>query len=325
MRDSACVFFLTVKELGGNTRLFFDTPWNRIDRRYGILTGKAAHLCVLSATSTISKIKYSPLADFFKSTETMDFAIPASRRIADLVSSGVITIGAHITRDGINVWARCVEPHPRLGLRTHESYTLEEIESHLSKVRADPPNIDKLNVIQSRERKSVTLAALGFKDLSDAVRFAKTSGIEYIERGGVTNKLPLDSLTSDDLLRSKKEVFARIASIIDHLGTPKCVARITTQRDTLTVDGATTLEEWWGKSTPLQKLNLVMRSKHLLKRGGGANAIDMFWLHKLEDLPCPFRNAEAQVGQKEEGHSAEEEINSSADTPTSAEGVALPW
>jgi hypothetical protein len=42
------LFFLTVKELGGNTRLFFDTPWNRIDRRYGILTGKAAHLCVLS-------------------------------------------------------------------------------------------------------------------------------------------------------------------------------------------------------------------------------------------------------------------------------------
>jgi hypothetical protein len=257
--------------------------------------------------------------------EVMDVNIPTTRRIRELIANGVITLGVHIARDGTDIWARAVQPHPRLGIQAHTSYTLEEIEQKLERVSTQSFKKELLPGSLRKFEENVGIGSLGYNSLEEATLHGYGKSLSETKRAGVTNKLPLDSLTPVDLDRSRKEIFARTCSVIDHLSTAKILSRISSQPDRLAVKGAHDLREWWDDSSPTQKLMLMMRSKHLPERGDGSYRIHGYWLDKLEHLPCPFREAEAQVGQKEGETSAKEEQASSSDeNPASnTQGVSL--
>lgn len=261
----------------------------------------------------------------------MDISIHTSRRIRELVANGVITIGAHITRDGTDVWARSVQPHPRLGVQTHNSYTLEEIETLLAKVEVQPfKNAEEVIASSSKLEGSASLSSFGYSSVEDAISHCERRALRNcITAGGLTNLLPIHSLAPGDLDRPVRDLYARACSVAQVLG-PKIVSHITSQRDTLAVSGARDLTEWWEGASPQKRLIVLSRSKYFPGNREGRTLIHGYWLDKLEALPCPFQDAETQVGQPEEEISAIEEEGSpsysSADDLTSkTEGVALQW
>jgi hypothetical protein len=255
----------------------------------------------------------------------MDITIQTSRRIRELISNGVITVGVHITRDGNEIWARAVQPHPRLGITTHQSYTLDEIESSLAKVKTDLPartDIFSPDLHPARVLARAGEGYYGFADVAAAISYARDH-LRDIKRGSLRNKLPLDSLCKDDLEMKPKDLFARTALVGHHLTTAKLVARIASQRDKLSVKGASTLNEWWSDATAVQRLMLVMRSKHLPKQEDGLVRLHGHWLDKLSTMAFPFRDAEAAVGQEEDEVSAEEGDSSADDLATETQGISL--
>lgn len=269
----------------------------------------------------------------------MDYHIQVSERIQVLVSTGVITLGVHITRDGKDVWARVVQPHPRLGIPTHTSYTLEEIEEKLLKVsslsstgflpkesvvtQASPGKKmyigPKVNAGDS-QRRSKDLNDFGFISISEAIGFAERKGLNKVDHSGISNLLPRDSLTPTDLERPLHELFARACTVASNLGTAKIVSRITSKPDVLRVNGAIDLSDWWAKASPTQRAVILTKAKVFPKQGEQVILLKK-WLDRLDKLPAPFRDAEAQVGKSEIEHSAE---YSSDESPTEAmEGVHI--
>lgn len=252
------------------------------------------------------------------------YTVPSSPRIRELVSSGVITIGVHITRDGIDTWARCTQPHPKLGIASHTSYSLDEIEALLVKIQAPIPQNHRIDVMGTSRFPG---ASLGFSDFQDAVSHGKRVSETY--KGGVKNTLPKGSLTAVDVLGTPSDLFGRACLVTESCGTHTFVSRIASRPKILGRHGVNNLTEWWAVASPSQRLLLLSRAKHLpqdIVLGNGALHIYPEWVKALENLPCPFRDAEAQVGQPEEETSEEEEPfgSSSADLPPKAErGVRL--
>jgi hypothetical protein len=259
------------------------------------------------------------------------YKIEITPRIKDLVRSGVITIGVHITSDGTDVWVRTVQPHPRLDIKTYESMTLLEAETRLSKVSTHASSGLSLRPVKKTapppSGEEGEFNFLGFESVPDAVSFGKQVK-EYRTDGGVRNKLPLDSLTPHDLGSPVKTLYARACSVADRLGTAKIVSRIATKPDSLGVQGCRNLAEWWSGSTATQRLVILSHAKVFQRQAGGIR-IKNHWIDQLEQLPCPFRQAEAQVGQSEAGPSAETELsceNSSSEAESyTTEGVLLEW
>jgi hypothetical protein len=248
--------------------------------------------------------------------------IHMSSRVKSLLESGVITIGAHITRDGIDCWARSVRPHPRAGVQTHTSYTLDEIEMLLKEValpkspqeispRAEPPYTGS---------QSLELLNIGFRTLGEAESFHDAAKLNVTTRNGVRNQLPADSLTPSDFNRGAKVLFARAYAVAKKITNPKLVSHIASQRDKMMVNGSSDLFEWWSKATPVQKIKLLSKARHF-PRSGEETLLARSWLTQIESLPPPFRSAEAQMGKSEEGPSAEENVFSSDDDALSAHGA----
>lgn len=259
----------------------------------------------------------------------MEFKIPVSSRINELVSSGVITIGVHITRDGQEVYARCTQPHPRLGINSYTAMTLDDAENLLAKVETRVKKAfevrSKIEPVQAGSFRS-TNEYFGYKSIGEASDYARRN-LMFAEKDGLKNSLPKDSLSPLDFNRVPKHVFARACSVADVVGTHRLVSRINSDRVNLGQNGTATLKEWWEGATPTQRFVLLTRSKVFPKDRDGSTRIHKNWLDTLELLPCPFRDAEAQVGQPEEGPSAEEPeytSESSVDWPSrKGEGVSI--
>jgi len=257
----------------------------------------------------------------------MDISIQTSRRIRELISNGVITVGVHITRDGNDVWARAVQPHPKLGVLTSTRYSLDEIEQKLESVSVYSLKKSSLPEHPSKVIAVAAQSLYGFKDLGEAIVYAHKRLAES-KRNGVRNKLPLDSLTPHDLDLPQRYLFARTAAVGDHLTSAKVASRINSQRETLSVKGAQNLQEWWTRASATQKVMLLTKSRHLSDKGDRQVRIHGYWLDKFETMPFPFWEAEAQVVSEEGGPSAEEEefnfTSSDEDFPSETEGVTLP-
>jgi len=242
-----------------------------------------------------------------------ELRFPISHRVKELLEGGVITIGVNITLDGHEMWARCVQPHPRLGLTTSHSYDLNEIEDHLSKVIISPIRVGKgkrdLVEIPSRIPRE-DFAVPAFADRNSVLTAVKSRKLNFSMKGGVENKLPLDSLTPYDLNRTNdRDLLARAAFITDRLGTPKLISRIRA-KESLQVKNALDLAEWWKLSTAQQKIQLLSRAKCFTSDGYGNITLERKWLTTIQKLPCPFGDAEAQVDKEEVEPSAEEDFSS---------------
>lgn len=257
----------------------------------------------------------------------MEYKIPTTSRVRQLVDAGVITIGVHIAKDGIETFARCVQPHPRLGLSTHTSMTLEDAEELLAKVATPAPKrwIEKSKTEDRQSPSSSNQSKFhGFKDISEATGFATRNLRMFLTEDGLKNFLPKDSLAPSDMDLRPKELFARACSVAESIGTPRLVSRIASRPEHLTVRGAHSLAEWWRRSDPLQRFVLLTRSKVFPNDGRGHVNVRGKWLDAMSELQCPFRNPETQVGQPEGGFSGEEEASSSADEQSSErEGVQI--
>lgn len=266
----------------------------------------------------------------------MDISIPCSRRIKELIANGVITVGVHIARDGTDVWARSTQSHPRLGVQACTSYTLEDIEHLLAKVSVQPLRVPEGAIAYSEaiseSAKAAAIGAssssrskdlsgptaarnIGFNSIDQAINYVVVKQLDRrVNEKGVVGYLAKDSLTPADLDRPAKHLYARTCAIVEKLTVKKILSRIASQPVILSVKGAATLAEWWSKSTSTQKACLLTRSSLFQKDGSGQVRLHGYWLDKLDSLPCPFRDAEAQVVQHEEGPSAEEKDSySSAD------------
>jgi hypothetical protein len=243
----------------------------------------------------------------------MEFNIPITRRIKELVAGGVITIGAHITRDGQDVWARFTRSYYGLGIRTHISYTLNDAEE-LSK---------KISLMQQKFEGSVELPfslknsslTADFKSVEDAIKYSESNNLNLIQVGSIRNMLPHDSLHPKDFTRGTNDLYARACSVASKITSPKLVSRINTQREILGVSSASNLAEWWSHATPIQRLRLLARTKNFWKEGDDQR-LTKTQHDAMESLQCPFQDAETQMGRQEEELSAKEEDEKS----TSAAG-----
>jgi hypothetical protein len=215
-----------------------------------------------------------------------------------------------MSRDGNDIWVRSVQPHPRLGISTTTTFTVDEAVLAFEKVQTTRHNdvpIAKTKVTLANSSKWNPGDVL-FESINSAISFSKKNNLGVYYKNGVKNFLPKDSLSPFDLERDPQSVFARLCSIAHEMGTPKIVSRISSQPVKLTVYGATNLSEWWTHSSLPQKILLFSRTKHFQTNEKGWIGIKPQWNNLFRDIPCPFRDAEAQVGHKEGGSSAEEEI-----------------
>jgi hypothetical protein len=242
----------------------------------------------------------------------MEFSF--SQRILDLVTSGVITIGIHITQDGNDIWARAVQPHPRLGITTQTSYVPEDLADLLSKITTTRPT--KM-AFGSEPSYPVDNSVKGpgrvhFDSIDKAILYSKKNQLTKHFNGGVWNLLPEDSIVPLDMDRSNLACYARFCAVADKLGTAKLVSRISTNRQNLYVRGSTDLQEWWTNATPLQRVILLGKKKHFSRDESGEIRIHGRWLDLIQELPHPFREAGTQVDQHEEEYSSEESTFSPA-------------
>jgi len=268
----------------------------------------------------------------------MDYNIPVTRRIRELVAGGVISIGVHITGDGIDSWARVNQPHPRLGVQTHTSYTLDEIEHLLVKVVTRPlhssvigaspysgktPAQTIIGGVGAATRSGVVAepipSDLGFSSRDQAILHSKMNGLGEKWKRGIKNELPADSLTPTDFDRSVKDLYARACAVAETLTSPKLVSRISSKPDKLAVKGCESLHEWWSRAEPAQRLMLLTSHRHFAS-GEGRVRIHGNWLDKIQLVPCPFRDPETQMVIKREEISGDSLESSDDDFPMSGQG-----
>jgi hypothetical protein len=238
-----------------------------------------------------------------------DIKIPVTARVRELVEGGVITIGAHITSDGIETYARCTQPHPRLGITTHESMTLADAEERLAKV-STPASKFKGKVAEREDTPLPLNASLhGFSSVADAALKGKRLRKVGYFKAGSKNFLPEDSLHPHDFTRSASDLYACACAIAEKLGTAKLTSRISSKPEVYRINSATSLREWWYASTPQQRFALLTRKQVYPHRKEGGVLVNGKWLDRLQELQCPFQDAEAQVGPPQGVASAEEELH----------------
>jgi len=257
-----------------------------------------------------------------------EYRVPVTARIRELVEGGVITIGVHIARDGIETYARCTQPHPRLGITCHESMTLEDAEKRLAKVSSGTSAYKGKGVLfEKADTSSIQTSHHGFKSVHDASLAGKAPSATTYWNKGLKNFLPGDSLHPEDFNKSSKVLYSRACAVAEKLGSAKLVSRIATKPDVYRISGATSLHEWWYKATPQQRFALLTRRQCFPTREGGGVWVHGKWLSCLQQLQCPFQDAEAQVGQPQGAASAEEEYPSSSDDDLAEtlEGVSIEY
>jgi hypothetical protein len=240
--------------------------------------------------------------------------IDLPERAKELIRGGVITVGVHISKDGMDVWARATQPHLKLGIRTCTSYSIDEIVGLLDKVVTQTSSLRGIDPISVSTESSnqIGILSTGWKSLNEAISFLERNPVKVM-KDGVQNKLPLDSISPFDFSLGDRELFARLAAIANRLGTPKLVSRIASRRDILGVKGAVNLLEWWEGASPSQRIIVLSKAKSLPSDGMGNVKLHSRWLTRMERQPSPFRDAEAQVGTTETETSAAQEEEPSSD------------
>jgi hypothetical protein len=231
-----------------------------------------------------------------------DYSGILSPRALSLVNAGVIVIDIHLTRDGPDVWSRVTQPHPRLGVRTNQSFPVEDLLNMLEKVSLPGRKKERQNYPLTSEVLRHSNTAMPFKE---ALALAKSKNLSSFKQpNGVENLLSPESLTFLDLERTRREFEARVVLVTHKIGQAKLLSRIATS-DVLNISGCDTMEEWWSRATAAQKWGLLTTSKkdlHGKKRDGSDAKIELL----LTGLQCSFRNPESGAGESHFSGSTEE-------------------
>lgn len=225
-------------------------------------------------------------------------------RIRELLEGGVITVDFHLTQDGLDLWGRCTQPHPRLGLTTFQSYDLYTLMGELDKVKITPKpkategvKIPPVSSPSSKEKKKAemdpSLISKRVLSLGDAIAFDRKQRVGSIKLNGVTNNLPKSSLCYRDFLRDIDFVQARAFLVSEQLGASVIRSRISTS-DSLYMDSVRDIGSWWELANPSQRLQVLATASSL-----GQRVVDDTTVSELlRNLQCPFQDPETTVVSK---------------------------
>jgi len=239
--------------------------------------------------------------DKFQQTDSeyneMSIQLEITPRLKRLLSENMISVGAHVTGQGTDIWVRVLQPHPRLAVTTNESMTVSEAEERLAKL--DTPLKVEMKLSQGRVHlRRVTPPETDNWDMALAARVSPKT----ITRGGVVNQLPSDSLCKGDLGLSAYELQARARVVSEKLGHAKLISRIRTAGPSMKVSGATTLAEWWDRAGPDKRWTLLSSAK----KAGGAIEHPWEW-QKVAEINRPFLDTPLDLSTSVEPQGSPEE------------------
>jgi len=210
--------------------------------------------------------------------------------VRGLVEGGVITVDAHVTYDGCDIWSRSTQPHPKLGVGTHESYDPLELAGKLSKVNVPLPVRGSVNAKDKGK-------SPGIRTLFDAKVYASKNDVTRITKNGVANILPTDSLCYRDFEASMDHFQTRSFLVAEKIGLNKLRARIASD-SRLSVEDAYDLGSWWQLASANKRFSLLSTNAKLGK------PVQKDLQHRLksflEQLNCPFQDTEVALVEKEE-------------------------
>jgi hypothetical protein len=213
-------------------------------------------------------------------------------RCLELLEAGVITIGVHATLDGTDVWARCTQPHPRLGVDTATSYTCEDIVDLLQKVAVN--KVKRNTNTDIRPKASFVMDSKSPETLAEAKQYDRDHNVGSVMLNGVNNILPSDSLSMKDFINKPEAVQARAFLVAEKIGLAKMRSRIASDLR-MQVPGARDLNDWWQKANNNQRLTLLSTSSKL-----GAKVRPTEYISAvLGGLRCPFLDSENTLAKEE--------------------------
>jgi len=206
------------------------------------------------------------------------------------VRAGVITVDFHVTADGIDSWARCTQPHPRLGITTSQSMTFDEVPILLSKVRVQSDKVPTTPPRSPLSQRAPQGRLPVPSTRSEAIDLIRSNHLDKWNRGGVQNQLPVDSLHISDLALDDFSLGVRLAYVATGQDSAKLVHRITSDTS-LRVPQATNLKEWWQKASGDQ----IWRLLTVNRKSGWALESTIFKKRKVPyerlcRFRCPFLN-----------------------------------
>jgi hypothetical protein len=222
-------------------------------------------------------------------------------RIAELLQAGIINISTSWYASGSETYARCSQNHPKLGIRAHESFKLDEIQVLLEKVRVPtlysaPMDVGPASAGSTpvKRGQAITVSVANVPEIGNV-----PTGVVV---NGVHNTLPKSSISYKDLVYlSDDQLTRRIQSVGKEMGPDKAVSRISSD-SFLSATTEPTLFKWWNSANVEQRLSLVSNSKFLGKLPPGQNREDL--LARLTTGRYPFRNTDRKM---EEVYESEEE------------------
>jgi len=184
------------------------------------------------------------------------------------VRAGVITVDFHVTADGIDSWARCTQPHPRLGVTTSQSMTFDEVPILLSKVKVPSDKVPTTPPRSPLSQRAPQGRLPVPSTRSEARDLVRSNRLDQWNRGGIKNQLPVDSLHISDLALDDFRLGVRLAYVATGLDSARLVHRITSDVS-LRVPGATDLKQWWrsASSDQIWKLLTVNRKSGMALEG----------------------------------------------------------
>jgi len=224
-----------------------------------------------------------------------DFSGIITSRARSLIEAGVVQVSIHLSRDGVEIWSRVTQPHPRLGIKTNQSFPVEDLVDMLEKVsipeRKKGATSDRVDSIVRDSQSSMS-----FQEALSLNKGGKLG--KYKTAAGPEIHLSLGSLTYPDLEKSGRELEARAVLVSHKIGLAKLTARAA--QPNLYIEGCDTLLQWWRASLPEQKWALLTDAKHVLT-GCKTGSADTLIEAKIGGLRYPFRATEdSEAGEDSE-------------------------
>jgi hypothetical protein len=257
--------------------------------------------------------------------------LEVSERVNDLMKSGVVTIHASFFKSGVDIYARCVQPHPRLNVFPHESYQIDELEQKLKKVQVHQ-SVKLDDVLGKHLQKEGSKTPSGDEGVKLPVptgnRLPTTStssgstGVKVIRHfdsrlhkqvphqvviNGVANILPSDSIAWRDLaFLDDSDLIERVDAVAAAVTAEKAWARIVQiNYDKGKTSSYHDLESWWEHAHPEMRFTLISSTK---KAGGKPTNFSQL-LGRLRGVRCPFRDSDRLVQEGSEEEEEEEDLS----------------
>jgi len=215
------------------------------------------------------------------------------------VKIGVID-SIHVRIDSLGQTAQVVPGKNLIGSGPFHAYKKYDLDLALTYIRANievgqsqptppssPVRVKKEGKAPEQLRKEIVPVPRNEKEASELIR---RFNLNSIERNGVSNILPRDSITKWEFNRPQPLLVARVIAVAKSIGEAKCVSRISTDLF-LRNSGCDTLSSWWASSSAEQRWRLLTTRKV----SGEAKEGPPINIGRLLEVECPFSDTHLEV------------------------------